>query len=184
MIWCRRRAKVSNNSITNDADVEIFFLRVHFCEGDMTTYWALLRNTRGSDGSVLGTSSHGASSAASSGGDRSIGWGAGEKEDNLILDLPPMSRSAKHKRLIDWNVEMLVQLLKRVVAQRDPAVAKQRVEDPNTVLQKLERGDTPYEEVIEAIELPKFDSTNAHFRDSNSVELGSDVVPQLRAREW
>ena len=150
-------------------------------KGEMQTFFALLRNTHASDGSVSGASrSSGVSSNESSGGKQSIGWGIGDNEDNLILSLPPMSRSAKNKRLIDWNVEMLTQQLKRIVAQRDPvAAALQRVEDPIAVLQKT--GKTPYEEVIEAIALPKFDTINSHFRDSNSVELGTDVVPQLRA---
>ena len=149
-------------------------------KGEMQTYFALVRNPVGTDSSVSGHSrSSGISSNESSGDKQSIGWGIDNEE--TLMSLPPMSRSAKNKRLIDWNVEMLTQQLKRIVAQRDPeAPPTQGIDDPNAVLQK--QGETPYEEVVEAIELPKFDTTtNSHFRDSNSVELGADVVPQLRA---
>lgn len=109
---------------------------------------------------------------------QSVGWGnCGTGDDNLITAIPPMSRSAKHKRLIDWNVEMMTKLLKRIVAQRDPKMANQRVKDPVAVLQK--GAATPYEEVKEI--LPPPSTKVEQFQDTESVQLDPEIVAQLRA---
>lgn len=92
------------------------------------------------------------------------------------MQLPTNSRSAKNARLVDWNVELLVQQLKHVIAQRSPDLADKFVENPREVLQKA--ADTPYEEVVEAFQIPKFDEQI--YRDSSEVELDPKAVDQLR----
>ncbi|CAB9513750.1 Receptor-type guanylate cyclase gcy [Seminavis robusta] len=142
-------------------------------KGQLQTYWFVnARNNHSSDRSTAS----GSRSSDDHKDAQSIGWG--DNEDDFVLSLPPMSRSAKNKRLIDWTVGILSQQLKRVVAQRDPSVAVQAMADPNAYLQK--KGETPYEETVEVLELPKFGNASV-FADSHSIELGHDIEAQLRS---
>jgi len=104
------------------------------------------------------------------------GWDGVEEDENFVLQLPTNSRSAKNARLVEWNVEMLVGQLKRVIAQRSPDMAHQVVENPREVLQKT--ADTPYEEVVEAFQIPKYGEQS--YRDSSEVELDPKAIDQLR----
>ncbi|CAB9525464.1 Receptor-type guanylate cyclase gcy [Seminavis robusta] len=149
-------------------------------KGDMQTYWAIHHSNRDARtaNSVTGVSSVSGESMRSSlpSGEHGNGWDGPQEDENFILNLPTTSRSAKNARLVDWNVELLVQQLKRVEAQRSPNLAGKFVEDPMAVLK--DKAETPYEEVVEAFQIPKFDDGHV-FRDSMSVELDSKAVEQL-----
>jgi Adenylate and Guanylate cyclase catalytic domain len=149
-------------------------------KGGMQTYWACHQSERdGRRGSVSGASSVSGSSLeedrSSSAGGGGFGWDGPEEDENFVLNLPTTSRSAKNARLIDWNVELLVQLLKRVAAQRSPELADAHVEDPMAILKG--RAETPYEEVVECFQIPQFDEKA--YRDSNTITLDPKAVDQL-----
>lgn len=83
----------------------------------------------------------------------------------------------KQKRLIDWNVDVLQSLLKKVVAMRSDESKK-----PTRKLAKLkiecEDGQMVIDEVKEVIDIRGVKSN--YKRDPDTIELGSVVTAQLR----
>lgn len=77
------------------------------------------------------------------------------------------------QRLIDWNADVLLKLLKRVVAKREAVGKAGWDEDP-----ELEFKDTVVEEVVEVIELPEFDK-EAH-KHPKSIDVPPQVAQQLK----
>lgn len=88
------------------------------------------------------------------------------------------SLSDKNIRLVEWNVEVLHSLLKRVVAGRatigDSAKTKSS-KPPN-----LKLVGTPSEEVAEIIAIPEFNAC-AQPQQEDNVKLPDIVIEQLRA---
>jgi len=86
----------------------------------------------------------------------------------------------RQTRLIDWNTETLLGLLKKVVARRgDSSPSRRRILEANPAM--LHGGSIPLEEVKEIIELPEFNHrTGKKQQDPDSVEISSQVVSQLR----
>ena len=81
------------------------------------------------------------------------------------------------QRLIDWNVDILKRLLKRIVADRkDKKIAADR--NLNVTTRNQER-TTVRDEVVESIDLPRFDKTSTK-TDPATVRLGDEVERQLR----
>jgi 3'5'-cyclic nucleotide phosphodiesterase len=99
-----------------------------------------------------------------------------EPTTDMTPTSPEDTKAAKHaERLVKWNVEMLKQLLKQVVAKR------QALGLPNVkgVTLPVSKGDI-YDEVVEAIEVPSFDpSVSPDKLDAGSIDLGSAVEDQL-----
>lgn len=90
----------------------------------------------------------------------------------------------KHERLIDWNVEILLRLLKSVVAKR--RLVSRRLSGPNRVPlgddYVWESKTTLLEEVTEIIVLPEFDgAVGDDFVDHDGIELNVEVAGQLRS---
>ena len=86
-------------------------------------------------------------------------------------------------RLVDWNVEMLLRLLKQIVARRAASrtrSAPSKLKRSNSKEIAFELGETPLEEVREIIALPEFD-VKAHSKqqDPEQVEIPQEVVAQL-----
>lgn len=116
-------------------------------------------------------------------GNKSV-WGEEVEEEqqlqqrsSKLFDVPALAQRVQIDRLIDWQVDLLLRLLKQVAAGRDRRTC-QTVEDPNEV---IIRKDTVLEEVSECIVLPKFDPRAAKARVQFSVnELSSKVVSQVR----
>lgn len=77
-------------------------------------------------------------------------------------------------RLINWNVEMLLQLMKQVAASpnNDPA------SPADSQAGELELRMNPLDEVREIIALPDFDKSSVR-RDPEDIRLPHDVVKQL-----
>lgn len=98
--------------------------------------------------------------------------------DNFILALPPMSRSEKTQRLIDWVVELLANQLRNIKAQRDVlgvyASPLSDVDFNRTI---------PIDSIVEAIKIPKFDPVcqSVILRDNDNVNVDPLVLSQLRA---
>jgi hypothetical protein len=111
-------------------------------------------------------------------------WGEEVEEEqqlkprsSRILDVPALAQRVQIDRLIDWQVDLLLRLLKQVAAGRD-RTTYQPVKDPNEVIVRM---DTVLDEVSECIVLPKFDPRAAKARVQLSVnELSSKVVRQVR----
>jgi hypothetical protein len=85
--------------------------------------------------------------------------------------------AAKHnERLVKWNVEILKQLLKQVVAKRQ-ALGLPTVRGVTVPVSDKDI----YDEVVESIELPAFDrSVSPDKLDAGSIDLGSAVEDQLQ----
>ena len=77
-------------------------------------------------------------------------------------------------RLVEWNVEMLTQLLKQVVASRSATKKPKR----NGEFSAGGRGNTAVDEVVEIIALPGFDTEREHV-DPSQISLGPEVEEQL-----
>lgn len=85
----------------------------------------------------------------------------------------------KNARLIEWNVEILLGLLKRVVARRKAGQGK-RSSAATKECAVQPKGMT-IDEVCEVIRLPKFDAELAKKeRDPGSIEIPANVIKQLR----
>jgi hypothetical protein len=122
--------------------------------------------------------------------------GADENAENRILDDSEHVSAAiaektgidpgKTERLIDWNVEVLLRLLKQVVARRQhqgrETMGLAGTED---LMLKPARGQTVLDEVKEIITLPQFDSSSLNIeRDCDYIEMNHKVADQLHDYVW
>jgi len=85
--------------------------------------------------------------------------------------------SEKQKRLIDWNVDVLQGLLKKVVAMRK-SDSKKLTRKLAKIKIEHEEGQMVIDEVKEVINIRSVKSD--YRQDPNTIELGSVVVAQLR----
>jgi hypothetical protein len=111
-------------------------------------------------------------------------WGD-DNEDELqestnIFSIPQNELKEHYERLVDWQVELFSQLLRQIVAGRDyTSLDLEAKLDPSSVV----NSDGPVvEEVLECIELPKFDpkAANARVTRDSIIELSPEVVSELR----
>jgi 3'5'-cyclic nucleotide phosphodiesterase/Adenylate and Guanylate cyclase catalytic domain len=108
---------------------------------------------------------------------------------------------SKAQRLVTWNVEMLIRLLKQIIATRQ-TVEKNKVANPSELFgfrrgaeqveQKKNPVDTPnflkgeqgtvINEVVEIIDMPEFDaSSDKEKLDANSVEVSDAVRSEINS---
>lgn len=111
--------------------------------------------------------------------DLSVGSGDLWDEDDPNKTMVNTIITFKGQRLIDWQVESLGGLLKKIVAYRNQG-RKKKVE---TFSLALPKGETVLDEVQEIIELPEFDNKKSTLSSDvlASVELSPAVKTQLRA---
>jgi len=89
--------------------------------------------------------------------------------------------SKKDHRLIEWNVEILLRVLKQIVARRQARGSPEQ-SPPGSTIQTGIDGKTVIDEVAEVITLPKFDHQCSQSDiDPNKIELDDKVVEQVRA---
>lgn len=88
------------------------------------------------------------------------------------------SKTNKIDRLIDWNVEILSNTIKQIVANRraNGLPDFRKAFDAKVA---LTHGGTVLDEVKEIIALPEFDEDATHGNDHEAVELSDDVMAQL-----
>jgi hypothetical protein len=131
--------------------------------GELETYWLNVKRERA--GSVA---SHTPSNSTDSNKNTAI-----EK-----MKASSMNVNEKKCRLIDWNVEILLRLMKQVVAQRgNMKVLKDGRRDSGEEL--LDLKETPFEEVREIIALPEFDSKGCGKQQKNPKEISiPDIVKE------
>jgi hypothetical protein len=133
-------------------------------KGEMSTFWLQL-GTEHSDGTSVSGTDHVADKNETL-----------EEEKHKLQSLA----SDKTRRLIDWNVEVLLRLLGQIVACRITHPVKiSGVFVRNSASPK---GQTVLDEVKEIITLPNFNAKSAELRkkDSATTQLNDDVVQQLR----
>ena len=90
----------------------------------------------------------------------------------------------KIQRLVDYNVDIMTQTLKKIIAQRSKAGGVKSADaKTKKAISKLEgllgHVGPCLEEVVEVIELPKFDAA-AYVEDASNVEIETDVLTELR----
>ena len=120
-------------------------------KGNVQTYWVEPTLARNATGTVTESS-----------GDNSA-------EDQL---------DDQSKRLVDWNVEVLSRLLKRIQARRRASGSQKAKRGTN---RGGNRSNCVVDEVTEVIELPKYDAdADAKEEDIDSIELKEEVEQQLR----
>eukprot|EP00934_Nitzschia_sp_Nitz4_P007001 Nitzschia sp. Nitz4//scaffold300_size22576//11739//15615//NITZ4_008544-RA/size22576-augustus-gene-0.9-mRNA-1//1//CDS//3329546985//6991//frame0 len=95
---------------------------------------------------------------------------------------PIVSVDSKAQRLVDWNVEMLSQILRHVVAYRKTRISPEsaRGDDDDMVGHEIAVQTTlnPLSEVVEIIQLPAW--RPSHEIDRGNVILDEEVSRQLR----
>jgi Adenylate and Guanylate cyclase catalytic domain len=133
-------------------------------KGEMCTFWL-----------TIGSSAGGRSEAPSDHSDR-----AGDVHDTFAIQAQDQtveiqSVSAKAARLIQWNVEILLNLLREVEAHREPLSPG---EEFPAVNEEIEDSLTVLEEVKEIIHLPSYEKATT-VRDPDKIDFGQAVHEQL-----
>jgi hypothetical protein len=150
-------------------------------KGEMQTYWLLPKHQGGTESTYSTHSpSEGVSEAEYI---EALEWMKAAQEEGSEHSSPESISMSNERiqRLVEYNCDILLQILKKVVAKR--AQAKTNTDEDNSKknLQKLEdrlgKTGNCLEEVAEVIYLPKFDS--AAYNDSETVEVSEEVVSQL-----
>jgi class 3 adenylate cyclase len=133
-------------------------------KGSLQTYW--LTSVKGRYcGSDRGSNHDGVTAAES---------------DEMSETMAPEAND-KTSRLIDWNTETLVNLLKQIVARRSTVRASAPGKQRSLLLIEKNQSTHPLEEVQEIIHLPEYDDDAVCNQKSHeSVELGAAVVDQVR----
>jgi hypothetical protein len=99
---------------------------------------------------------------------------------SAILTNPNRQTPSQVQRLIDWNTDVLLKLLKQVVAQREASgktTWTDEADEPH--LPAREEGSIILDEVTEVIHLPGFHCSSSTI-DTKLVELPSKAVVQLQ----
>eukprot|EP00934_Nitzschia_sp_Nitz4_P006525 Nitzschia sp. Nitz4//scaffold296_size27349//17842//21644//NITZ4_008200-RA/size27349-snap-gene-0.41-mRNA-1//-1//CDS//3329546273//6515//frame0 len=106
-------------------------------------------------------------------------WGD-DGDEFLSKQLQGVSDGNKIDRLVDYQVESLLLLLRKIVAFRNKG--RKFAKKPTRFSQTLETKDTVLEEVEEIIELPEFKNrkVNSLSLDASAVQLEPAVTSQLR----
>jgi hypothetical protein len=99
------------------------------------------------------------------------------------FELPSLIIGAHTERLIDWQVDVLLRLVKQIIAGRDQHIDTGSFSDENKVDALDDVGDAiPVQSITESIELPEFDPEAARARVTTSaVEIPEVVITELRA---
>ena len=146
-------------------------------KGEMTTFWLVRR--RGS-----------ASAASDTGTDISSDVGCSEHsaatpvtgENPGTFGRLQKIEQDKTYRLVQWNVEVLSSLLKKIVHQRQAGGGVSTAPQEESMTWRAKEGETPLDEVVEIIALPTFDKDRQSLKyySADDVELGETVENQLR----
>lgn len=107
-----------------------------------------------------------------------------EKFEMKDIGLDSDDFDVRTQRLVSWNAELLLKLLKQIVARRTAVRARSKeigtIVDDNDPALWPKTGTNPIEEVKEIIHLPEFDVFIAkHEPDPVSIDIDEEVVTQL-----
>jgi hypothetical protein len=89
--------------------------------------------------------------------------------------------SSRHSRLVDWNTECLLHLLKQIAVRREANRSFQAASQPEVVADARTTSGTVLDEVKDCIDIPEFHAELERMQqDAGSVELSEKVSQQLR----
>jgi class 3 adenylate cyclase len=110
---------------------------------------------------------------------KGMGAGGGTLSDMPSLRLSEPSMDERTQRLVEWNIDILTHLVKRIVAKRGAPKSSRRKKATPGDIPRI-KNMTVLEEVKEIIELPELD-TVAHTKqeDPENIELDEVVSTQL-----
>lgn len=99
-----------------------------------------------------------------------------------IRSIASAANARKTERLVAWNTELLLQLLKHIVAKRQVGTGRKTMPAALTAMaQNIASDGMVVEEVTEIIQLPDFDERLSSKKiDMNTVQLSQDVIAQTR----
>ena len=131
----------------------------------MQTYWLNPGRGKGSRGSI----------SDSDAGDQSFTNG-----DDAV-DTSDAGWDDRKERLIDWNVEKLVEILKQIIARRDSTSESSNESRTRISGELAVPVATPLEEVKEIIQLPEFNIANVRsMGNPDDVQIPQEVITQIR----
>ena len=112
----------------------------------------------------------------------SVVWGKSQEFSQLMDTDPPellRQESTKVSRLIDWNVGLLTDVLKQIMARKQIAQANDESTD---ALPAIDSKGHAIDEVAEVIALPSFEAKayTGNQVDPSSISLDEDAEEQLR----
>ena len=129
-------------------------------KGALKTFWLDIQKHAGDASSRAGTS------------DCSSSVANDIEEDDHVQKLV----DERTRRLIDWNVDLLLKVLRQIVARRRISSD----DDVKVDTLESEEGRTPMDDVKEVIEMAEFDAKVAKAQeDADSIELDDEVVEQM-----
>lgn len=148
-------------------------------KGELQTYWIEFNTSPGMRrGSASSEDSRYSDYGPGSNQETSVLWGVEEEIPGIV------TQRTKHQRLIDYNVDMLCQHLKNILARRqvlDMAGQGSQGESPPQVHVISIESSTVLEEVTEVIRMPNFDArAYKDHVDPDSIELDTKVISQLK----
>jgi hypothetical protein len=143
-------------------------------KGKLVTYWLKL-STGSNDrscGSVVTSSELGDDERV-----RLLNQGP-DLETNRLPDSKSSEVEKRGQRLVQWNTEILLELLHKVVARRAalPSNSNQSPAELTDMARSIGNRAIVVEEVVEIIDMPDFFNAS----DTVKVELSENVVNQLR----
>ncbi|CAB9511970.1 Receptor-type guanylate cyclase gcy [Seminavis robusta] len=144
-------------------------------KGALTTFWVCVKG-RDTTGSSVASST--GRSDQSERQVRFAGQGLPHSDSRLQNGL-----STKSTRLVNWNVEILVRLLKQIAVRRNSTKSSLFPSfgiNEEQLDQQLRAGKMVSDEVVEVITLPKFNAAAAGSSEGSNVELKDEVLNQLR----
>jgi class 3 adenylate cyclase len=128
--------------------------------GELETFWLVLGKERSEEGTSLTTSD------------------AGNSFREPISSTESGLSSQKMTRLIEWNVDVLLRLLKQIAAAKSGKPSKPHAEDVAQTSSTARL--TVLDEVRDIVALPKFDAKKAEkLEDVESIEIDEKVFAQL-----
>jgi hypothetical protein len=92
---------------------------------------------------------------------------------------PNVKLSSEIQHLVDWNVDILMRLLKRVVAGRTKDPSQSTNDGKNQLVMRITGDNNPRDEYSEVISLPRLDR-NAIQVDPDTIVLEKCVEKQIR----
>lgn len=131
-------------------------------KGEMQTYWLEL-NAKTDSSSVLDASSSAGSEKMH---EEDVGGGMSGFD-------------AKAIRLIEWNVDVLLRLLKLIEARRRACLIPEAEATPPHEARFTMSGQSTIDEIKEIVALPKFRDVAVQQEDPEEIELNQVVVRQL-----
>jgi Adenylate and Guanylate cyclase catalytic domain len=141
-------------------------------KGKLVTYWLRLNSD-----DITASSTETSETSENETSDSSRSNKIIEFSDSMI-GISDASVECKHQRLADWNSELLLQLLRRVVAHRSLAPSSQNLPSADLLeqAQMIGQRSTVVEQVVEIINMPDF----AHSIRFNEGDLSEAATKQLR----